>query len=167
MPNISRQYPRSEAEILGNLDRIEALICRQRETLTYRERTKLMRELESARASERLRLRSKLGLRPLPILGSPRNWSVASLEQRAIWCELCGSACGRLDADHGLGFQHCEGFSKAGEARQLHTVLIHTRWHFDYVDTFAREFNMSARFVGWSWYGPEYIAALVSKRIKQ
>jgi hypothetical protein len=166
MATISRQPRRSEAEILRNLDHIEGLLLEQRTASTYREKLKIGREIQRARAHEFARLYRACSLRPLPILGSPRNCTPASLQQRALWCELCGAACGRRDADHGREFAHSEGFCKAGETRQLYAVLVHSVWEFERIERFAHEFNLHARLVGWSWYGPQFTAALITRHVE-
>jgi hypothetical protein len=163
MSTISR--PRSKAEILSDLDHIEALLSAQRAAPSYRAKLKIGRQIASAQAAERSRFNNSLDLRPLLILlGSHRNCSVLALNQRARWCEPCGGTCERTDDSHGGGFQYEEGFYRAGGPRQLYAVLVHAAWHFECIDTFAQASDLRAQLVGWSWWGPEFTAALITRR---
>jgi hypothetical protein len=108
------------------------------------------------------------GMRPITVLGSSFNWSVFSLrddDHSKQWCEICGTGCEREDDGHGHSFDHKNGLAMVGKSG-LHALLVHTGQPFEKLAAYAADVRLHVEHIGWSWHGPDYTAALLTRGAK-
>jgi len=105
------------------------------------------------------------GMRLISCLGSSFNWGVFSLRDDGYskqWCEICGTGCEIEGDDHGHSFDHKNGLALQGKPG-LHALLVHTGQPFEKLAAYATDVRLDVEHIGWSWHGPDYTAALLTR----
>jgi len=101
------------------------------------------------------------------------GFSVAELHNHSLyltWCETCGSLCRfaveRSQNGHNTG--HHEAFCRRHRYNgRTEAVLQHTRHPFERCEGFAMIAGLKVTRLPWSWYGPEFTAALFERRVSK
>jgi hypothetical protein len=147
---------------IARMDEIERLLAERRAAGISNKSIRIGRELRKLQDAELHHFARALKLRPFMLLGSQRSWSVLSLRSGPVWCESCGTTCGRHDAGHGQDFPHADGFHAEGGPRELSAVVVHSRWSLSHVEAYAATLRLSVRLGGWSWHGTGFLSYLIT-----